>query len=95
MIREIYTPFNEPKGVIKFGGIIMKKYSGFIRLLADGVKEGFVLIGRGILILVYIFVFVLWILATGVEKGFDKIAKSISRANDKLKAIKFETKIES
>ena len=73
----------------------MRKYLGFIRLLADGVKEGFVLIGRGILILVYIFVFILWLLATGVEKGFDKLVQLISRANDKLKAIKFETKIES
>lgn len=65
----------------------MKDYKGFFKLLGDGAKEGLALIGRGLLILVYIFVFMLWILATGVERGFEKLIKLINKANHKLKSI--------
>ena len=69
----------------------MKKYVGFIKLLGRAIREAFVLIARGMLGLVYIFVFVLLIIATGIERGFDRLVKAISKTNDKLKAIEFET----
>lgn len=62
----------------------MKRFKDFIKFLGRGIVEGFTLILRGVLTLVYIPVFVLWILFNGIARGFDACSRLINKAHHLL-----------